>query len=172
MDTPQGRTGVLPPAFHALAKSPLAVTIEDIQEHYPDMTRDILADTPDDQLLFFWTNVARFTVSEPVDMTPPSAVKTPLEDPQEKYQRRILDGNGNVVGLTAVCKLVSDDEESESGECEFLLLATNEPPENEKQKIVMQIRRRGGIAYRVNIADVRADAWEAANAVRTLVALG
>ncbi len=96
-------------------------------------------------------------------MTSPLATKAPLEDSQPKFHRRILDGKGNVVGQTAVCKPVSDDEDSESGECEFLLLATNEPPENEKHKIAMQIRRRGRIAYRVNIADIRADAWDAAN---------
>ncbi|KAG7294680.1 hypothetical protein NEMBOFW57_004758 [Staphylotrichum longicolle] len=108
----------------------------------------------------------------PVDMTPLFAAKTALEDAHLKHQRTITDADGNVVGQTAGCTAVSEDEGRESGECEFVLIASNSPPKHDKQKFVMQIRRRGGIAYRVNVADIRADAWDAANPVRTLVALG
>lgn len=155
-----------------LFKSPLTVTLEDVQQHCTGIPWDDLANTPDDQLLFFWTELARFTVSEVINITPPYAVSTPLEDTYKKHSRKITDVDGNVVGQTATCQAVSDDEESEGGECEFILLASNTPPEHEKHNLVMQIKRRGGIAYRVNIADIRVDAWDAADTVRTLVALG
>jgi hypothetical protein len=157
------------PAALAVSQSPLVVTLEHVRQHYPDID---LVNTPDDQLLFCWTDLARFVVSQPVDATPAFATNTPLEDTYQKYHRIITDMDRNIVGETAPCMPVSEDEASESGECEFILLASNSPPESERKKLVIQIKRRGGIAYRVNIAEIRADAWEAANAVRMLVALG
>jgi hypothetical protein len=170
MDTPNPAPWQL---ASALFKSPLAVTLGDIEQNCSGLTQEYLTDIPDDQLVFFWTDIARFTVSTPTTMVLAVAANTTLEDRYTYHYRTITDRNGNTVGRTAACEAGSNDETNEGGECEFILVASNTPPEHERQKLVMQIKRRDdGVAYRVNIADVSAGAWERAGAVRALVALG
>jgi hypothetical protein len=173
MDIPNARPLPLTPARFK-SKSSLAVTLEDIEENHPGLTHESLTNTPDDQLLFFWTDLARFTVSEPIPRTSPFDVNPMYKDTYRHHYRTITDKRtGTIVGQTAPCNAQSGDEANESGECEFILLASNTPPEHEPQKLVMQIKRRGdGVACRVNIADVNVDAWEGARAERVLVALG
>ncbi|TEY52884.1 hypothetical protein BOTCAL_0254g00080 [Botryotinia calthae] len=53
--------------FHPLQSqqsSPNAISLEDIPEHFPELGIEKLDDTPDDQLIFFWAEVAQFEVSE------------------------------------------------------------------------------------------------------------
>jgi hypothetical protein len=170
MDTPNPRPWQL---SSALFKSPLAVTLEGIEQNCPSLTQDHLTNIPDDQLIFFWTDLARFTVSTPIPMISAVTANTIHEATSKYHYRVITDQDGNTVGRTAACEAASTDETNESGECEFILIASNTPPEHERQNLVMQIKRRGdGVACRVNIADVRAEAWERAGAVRALVALG
>jgi hypothetical protein len=69
---------------------------------------------------------------------------------------------GALLGRQLLVAEFPDDEEDESGVCEFILIANNRPPAYAHQKVTMQIKRRGGIAYRVNIADIQADAWSRA----------
>jgi hypothetical protein len=152
--------------------STLAATLDDVEKHCPGLAGARLADTPDDQLLFFWADSARFVVSEPVTMARPVTAINSIRGEDHRHYRRIADASGQIVGRTAACAAVSDDEAVESGECEFILIASNAPPEHEKQKLAMQVKRRDGIAYRANVADIQADAWDAADVVRTLVALG
>lgn len=156
----------------AIPNSPLTVTLQDVQDQCPDLTPERLTNTPDDQLLFFWTESAHFLVSEPIATTKwRSGVNQPL-DGYEIHHRNITDADGNHIGQTTACEGMSNDEVNESGECEFILIANNTPPQHEEQKTVMQIKWLDGIAYRVNLAEVRMDAWNRADLSRKLVALG
>jgi hypothetical protein len=94
------------------------------------------------------------------------------EDMYKYHYRTITDQDENTAGRTAACEAESNDETNEGGECEFILVARNTPPEHEGQNLVMQIKRRSdGVVYRVTIADVSAEAWERAGAARAWVPL-
>ncbi len=169
MDGPNTRPWQLP--VH-LTKSPLTVALDDVPNNVPELTLERLHDMPDDQLLFFWTESARFLVSGLTETTPWFSTNKRHRKTYTKYYRNITDCNGNHIGKTATCDGIPDDEEIKSGVCEFILIANNRPPAYAHQKVAMQIKRRGGIAYRVNIADIQADAWSRAELTWSLIALG
>lgn len=169
MDSPSTHPLKLPLQF---PKSELAVSLDDVYKNVPELTLERLHDMPDDQLLFFWAESAHFLVSGPIKIIAWFPTNKSLEKRYTKYYRNITDLDGNPVGKTATCDEISDDEEGEAGVCEFILIASNRPPEYTHQKVTMQIKRQGGIAYRVNIADIQADAWSKAKATRTLIPFG
>ncbi|KAM5352928.1 hypothetical protein ACJ41O_005650 [Fusarium nematophilum] len=122
----------------AISNSPLAVTLQDVRDHCPGLSSERLVDTPDDQLLFFWAQSGVFLVSKPVEEVPPLLIGDPLlEDKYKRHYRKMTDADGNVVGRTTACEAVSDDEVNESGECEFILIANNTPPQHEEERIAM-----------------------------------
>lgn len=182
-DVPGGQT-----RFHPLQSqqsSPNAISLKDIPKHYPDLGIDKLNDTPDDQLIFFWAEVAQFEVSEIMTMKYESSINTPWE-PRYTYRRRyIRDINGNVVAQTAYCDFeeentredgISCTEEPEGGggTYEFILIANNNPPDpgSKPSKIVLQVEKKNGIMYRVNNAEIPEEVWKRSEARRMLVALG
>ncbi|KAK1637535.1 hypothetical protein BDP81DRAFT_405614 [Colletotrichum phormii] len=146
-----------------------------IQGFYPDLKTDVLKQIPDDQLLFFWADSARFRVTDPIksDLWQPDW--NPLEKDQHAYYvQRIIDANGRVVGETGRCKGNCDAGASESGEYEFVVIADNTaPPEFEKKMVALQVaRRHDRVAYRINIAAISQARWEKANTTHGLIALG
>lgn len=170
MDRPNGRALQSP---LQLLKSPLAVSLDDVPNQVPELRLERLQDMADDQLLFFWAESARFVVSGPTKKwTRRVSESKTSERIYTRYHRIISDCGGNQIGHTVDCNGISDDEEAESGVCEFILLANHRPPTDRHQRVTMQIKRRDGIAYRVNIADIQPDAWSGAELTRTLIALG
>ena len=129
------------------------------------MTRERLLDTPDDQLIFFWTESAHFTIRGPVER---NVLNYIAEYTLQLFE--VLDADGHIVGYTGACREAAGVEVHHT--VKFLLLANNRPVEFPPQKIILQIVRRAGIAYRVNIAQVGEEAWEKANPCRVLAALG
>ncbi|TGO12283.1 hypothetical protein BTUL_0091g00280 [Botrytis tulipae] len=182
-DVPGGQT-----RFHPLQSqqsSPNAVSLKDIPKHYPDLGIDKLDDTPDDQLIFFWAEVAQFEVSDIMTMKYESSINTPWE-PRYTYKRRdIMDTNGNVVAQTAYCDFEEgntredgtsciEEPEGGGGTYEFILIANNSPPDpgSKPSKIVLQVERKNGVMYRVNNAEIPEEVWKRSEARRMLVALG
>lgn len=176
---------------------PSPVLLNDVMSFYPSMTKERLRNIPDDQIIFFWADVALFNVSSPV-----KSIYGAMEEAnprQSRYTtccRHITDGPGNLVvegahidgpsllskaigvdrrpiGITGLCETnTADDDDAQSGLHEFILIATNSPPESEVQNVVLQTEIINGIRYRVNIGEIEEEAWNRANVKRTLVALG
>ena len=156
-----GRSLGLPKVIRS--SSPFAVTLNTITSNCPALTHDRLLDTPDDQLLIFWSETSTFTISGPVERVLPSYAG------QHRTQHfEVLDSLGNAVGNTAPLHLAKAGQRL----VEFVLLANNRPVEHPPQKIVLQIERRKGIACRVNIAEIEEGAWERSTPSRKLIVLG
>jgi len=159
-----------PPAMLAnMPKSPLAVDISDILLECPGWTEERLHDTPDDQLLFFWTESAFFNLSDVVEEGKLGYSESDTSQ-RKKYYQEIRDRDRIVVGRTSACH--EENQKLNKERAEFILLASNNLPFYARQKVVLQIERRAGVAYRVNIAEIEEGAWLAAMPSRTLVALG
>jgi|ERR1700722_7867750 hypothetical protein len=157
------------------SRSPIAVSLADIEAYDSTWTRERLGSTPDDQLLFFWTEAACLKVAGPFQETITQRVSR-SRGGSDSYKRRwfeIQDNAGNPIGSTAPCLADSQgDSGSVSGTSEFILIASNRPPESVPEKIVLQIERRDGVAYRVNIATIQETKWTEAAPKRALIALG
>lgn len=166
-------------------KGSSAVIVEDVKTAYPEMTPERLECMPEDQLLFFWGDSARFTLTEPATTRPwRDSYTTPLIKPGElMYRQSILDVDGKNVGQTGFCQAGHDAGASRTGECEFVLIAENNLPpeyfakpeefEEERMNTVLQIGRcQDGVAYRINIAEICQKAWARAKVTRGLVVLG
>ncbi|KAF6832517.1 tol protein-like protein [Colletotrichum musicola] len=83
----------------ATMRGTLAVSMNDINENCPKALTDRLADTPDDQLLLFWADTARFNVTEPVKSGIWGSEHSPfLRDRWTRYRQNIIDAEGEVVG--------------------------------------------------------------------------
>ncbi|APA11729.1 hypothetical protein sscle_08g064990 [Sclerotinia sclerotiorum 1980 UF-70] len=176
-DVPGAQTTIHP--SQAQRMSPNFIELQDIPTHCPELNIDKLNDTPDDQLIFFRTEVAQFQVSSELITTKHEALRnTPWEPEYTFYIRNISDMNGNVVAQM-ICNqedeiLGQKEPESHGGIFDFILLANNEPPDPESKpsKIVLQVKREDGIMYRVNNAEIPEEVWERMNARKILVALG
>lgn len=171
-------------AFPNVTDSKYAVTLEDIYDNLPSLTPEVLSDTSDDQLLFFWTESARFRLSELKFQGPSVLQDNPVHVKEyTKYYREILDDEGQVVGRTHP----GDPEDKntgleEDGKCEFIRIANNYLPFCDPEKLVMQVRRGKGtgkddkwkkdVRYRVNLAEIKKEAWKRVYVKRELVALG
>ncbi|KAK6607822.1 Mus7/MMS22 family protein (ATPase) [Botrytis cinerea] len=173
--------------FHPLQSqqsSPNAISLEDIPKHFPELGIKKLDDTPDDQLIFFWAEVAQFEVSEILTVKHEIPKNTPWEPRYTHKHRDIKDMNGNVVAQTAYCYFEETTWEDEtscraepdagSGTFDFVLIANSNPPDPESQpsKIVLQVERKNGVMYRVNNAEIPEEVWKRSDAKRMMVALG
>lgn len=147
--------------------TPLAITLDAIYSNCPGLTPDRMSDTPDDELLFFWTEISRFTLSGPVKRT----LRTSQRD-HEIGQFEVLDAEGNVVGLTGACRTTVVEARGVKKDVEFVVIANNRPIQYPPQKIVLQVEQRDGVAYRVNIAEIREESWNSSIPNRVLIALG
>ncbi|KAF7870343.1 hypothetical protein EAF04_004089 [Stromatinia cepivora] len=175
--------------FHqsqAQQMSPNFIALQDIPKHCPELIIDRLNDTPDDQLIVFWTEVVQFEVSSELIMTKYERFKNTPREPEYTYHvRNISDMNGNVVAQM-VCYYEGNENSQEDqsperkepeaggGIFDFILLANNDPPDPESKpsKIVLQVERKDGIMYRVNNAEIPEEVWSRMEVRRMLVALG
>ena len=99
-----------------------------------------------------------------------------------KYYHDIINDEGDVVGKTHPCDpeakdIGVDDSKGGDGKCEFIRLANNYQPYCDPEKMVMQVRRGAGkenrdVRYRVNLAEIKKEAWKSVYVKRVLVALG
>lgn len=151
------------------SKSPLAISLGDILVYCPELPLSRLADTPDDQLIFFWSECAKFTLSDfkRQDM---DARDTYLSGSNDYYYRDVLDTKDRVVGR--ISGSGENDGIGMTHENEFVMIATRAPSGFIAKKIALQIKRRDGIAYRVNIAEIDEVAWKAEKPQWTLNAIG
>ncbi|KAL3296346.1 HET-domain-containing protein [Colletotrichum asianum] len=158
-----------------VARGSSAVSLDVVKDHYPALTTEILDKTPEDQILFFWADSARFRVTEPIksDLWQPGW--NPLERNQHAYYvQHIIDSDGKKVGETGRCKENFAAGASKSGGYEFVVIAENTaPPDFEKKRVALQVARRpDGVAYRINIAEISQVGWENATVTHGLIALG
>ncbi|KAK3377149.1 heterokaryon incompatibility protein-domain-containing protein [Lasiosphaeria ovina] len=166
----------LPPHPSSIPPSPLAVTLDSIANELPHLTAKRLSRIPDNQLLFFWTEVAVFTVSGPVQKN--TTYRAPPFHFEIWNVRNRSDGQQQqLVGHTDVCVPSDADDGACSageGDYEFVLLATNRPMfgDHPAEKIVLQVVWKAGIAYRISIGDILEDAWNEAQPKMKLVVLG
>lgn len=157
------------------------VTFQDAQEHIPTLTEPILAAYAWEELLFFWTTTASFTVTHSIR---PKATQGFLEYHAES-RPRVLDEDGNEVGRT--CKLGQHKTadaffKDEIHTAEFLAIGRREmPPVPEEFQdeigppmvLALQVERNdAGIYSRVNFAEIRESVWERVRSDAKLVALG
>lgn len=80
-----------------------------------------------------------------------------------------------MVGKTDYCTPGNENDaicQAGPGEFEFALLAINTAPGIPPEKIVLQVIRRDGVAYRICIARVAEDQWMKAGPERELIVLG
>ncbi|KAA8627872.1 hypothetical protein SMACR_08522 [Sordaria macrospora] len=168
-------------AIPNITDSKYSVTLEDIYDNLPSLTPEVLLDTPDDQLIFFWTESARFKLSNLKVQGPSVLQDNPLHVKEyTKYYRDIINDEGDVVGKTHPCDPEAKDiglDEHGDGKCEFIRLANNYLPFCDPEKLVMQVRRGTGkenkdVRYRVNLAEIKKEAWKSVYVKRVLVALG
>ncbi|CAI0650764.1 unnamed protein product [Colletotrichum noveboracense] len=158
-----------------VARGSSAVFLDVVKHHYPALTTEVLDRTPEDQILFFWADSARFRVTGPIksDLWQPGW--NPLGRNQHAYYvQHIIDSNGKKVGETGRCKESFAAGASKSGEYEFVVIAENTaPPDFEKKRVALQVARRSdGVAYRINIAEISQVGWENATVTHGLIALG
>ncbi|KAF5491796.1 hypothetical protein CGCS363_v011191 [Colletotrichum siamense] len=157
-----------------VARGSSAVFLDVVKDHYPALTTEVLDRTPEDQILLFWADSARFRVTGPIksDLWQPGW--NPLERNQHAYYvQHIIDSDGKKVGETGRCKENFAAGASKSGEYEFVVIAENTaPPDFEKKQVALQVARRSdGVAYRINIAEISQVGWENATVTHGLIAL-
>ncbi|KAF3805923.1 hypothetical protein GCG54_00013597 [Colletotrichum gloeosporioides] len=160
-----------PPA----ARGSSAVSLNVVKDHYPALTTEELDKTPEDQILFFWADSARFRVTEPIKSDVWQPGWNPLEKNQHAYYvQHIIDSDGSVVGETGRCNESFATGASKTGEYEFIVIAENTaPPDFEKKRVALQVARGpDGVAYRINIAEISQIGWENARVTHELIALG
>ncbi|KAK5659702.1 hypothetical protein OQA88_913 [Cercophora sp. LCS_1] len=152
-----------------MPKSPLTVTVEDVVSTYAALTEDKLKATPDDQLVFFWTEVTDFSLVGPIH-----ELNTTYRE-SDFYRFEVHDETGQKVGSTDYCVPQDPDDTTcilGEGRHEFVLLGRSKVGDNPAQKVVLQIVREEGIVKRVGIADILENAWEKAKPRRELIAMG
>jgi hypothetical protein len=153
-----------------LPDSPLVITLDKNYHECPELTQGRLSNTADDQLLFFWAETAFFTISGPVSRT----ISQSNSRDVEIQHFEVLDLDENVIGLTYPCDATIKARFGKIKEerVEFIAIANNRPVLHQHQKIALQVERRTGIAYRINMADISEDAWNRSSPKHVLVALG
>ncbi|KAE9367229.1 HET-domain-containing protein [Stipitochalara longipes BDJ] len=159
-------TPKLPPG---ISHSPLAVTLETVLAEHPHFTRERLQQTPDNQLLCFWTETACFSTYGPIEEVNDTW-------PESKFFRyEIRNSESQTIGRTDLC--VPDNPEDMTcilgeGVLEFVLIARNATQAHVAEELVLMVVRRDGIANRVTTANILEEAWIAANTKKELLVLG
>lgn len=105
------------------------VSLEDIPSEYPHLSLSKLATIPDDQIIVFWAECARFTVS------PPAAGR---DEPRETWSE-ILDPTKEIAGFSRCYEDTAMSRETH--EREFILIGTN-PSSTGTEKAVLGIEER------------------------------
>jgi len=133
-------TPKLPPGISC---SPLAVTLETVLAEHPHFTRERLQQTPDNQFLCFWTEIAPFSTYGPIKEVNDTW-------PESKFFRyEIRDPEGQTVGQTDLCmpdKLEDMTCILGEGVFDFVLTARNATQVLAAEKLVLMVVRRDGLA--------------------------
>ncbi|PVG00464.1 HET-domain-containing protein [Serendipita vermifera] len=137
----------------------LTVSVEDIEIHLKNVY-DKLVEIPEEHIIFFWTSLATFTL-EPVST-----------QGNQNTAPRILDSTGKQVGTMGIMKNEYwQSGHYDRGEHEFVVIGSRRFYTFDPILAVLQIERREGIAYRVNIGEINEEDWVKAQRGWTLVAL-
>ncbi|KAF8849933.1 HET-domain-containing protein [Acephala macrosclerotiorum] len=122
------------------------VTIADLTAEHPQLYLTEMHQTPEMQVIFFWTSSAFFTVS-------------PSENDSDSHSE-ISDSRGNVVGSARNMTMNDDTRGHGSPQLrEFIVIASRRNRFTEPTLLVLQIEWRNSFAYRVNYAEIAEDAW-------------
>lgn len=139
------------------------IQIDNVQNSIPGLTEAILLDIPDNHLLFFWAESAKFIVERELERK--------LHVPGESC--RISDSDFKSVGQTGPMLSEHYDENGcDKGEWEFIAISRRQLLHFEAVITAIQIYRQNGIAYRMNIGEISESAWKDAGPVCLLLALG
>lgn len=126
---------------------PMQVTFPVIQSFYPRLTQEALCDIPDEQLLFFWTGCATFTLQ--LDFEFGLGVNLGWN------RSRILDLSGKIVGSTGWWgKEQMMSNYYTTGKHFFIQIGSRRVLDYVPQVIILQVEERDGIYYRVNTAKI------------------
>lgn len=154
----------------------LDVTWIDIQQNLPALTEARIRDVTDEHILFFWASSASFEVA--------GGIKSDAQN-EEIYNNNlrssqradIKDHHGDLIGQM---ERIAHSEQAESvlsGRQEFIALGRQDIGIEELRSefppkiVAMQIHWEDDLAYRINIAEIDQEAWEAAQPVWRLIAL-
>jgi hypothetical protein len=151
------------------------VSFGDVENHLPELTSELLSSYPDEYLLFFWADAARFLVRPPDQFT--FTDHQFVSDNVLNSRPTVHNAAGILVGTA--CRLKGEHWDSATEGFneqwyDFVAVsrrAVREIPEFPATIIALQIEWIGSIASRVNIAEISEEAWEAAGPVRSLIAL-
>lgn len=156
------------------AQGPSIVTLDMVQysPEGPHLTQDRLLSIPDDQIILFWTEVAHFILSGPVEEE-----NTTYSEKHHWHYFEIRDQWGKVVGKTDYCDPgdANDDLVRWTGtqdSFDFVQIGTNAAPQAAVEKVVLLVFWEHDIAYRISVGDIQEDAWKRSNPRRRLVAMG
>ncbi|KAI0780299.1 heterokaryon incompatibility protein-domain-containing protein [Fomes fomentarius] len=147
------------------------VSESDVIAQYPHLTDNRLSEFPDEHLLFFWTSV----VSESFTVPEHKAKVRNFAAYGSRSMPEVLDRDGRAVGSACTMKRGHWDSYGCSGPTEFAVVGRRlsaEIPDETPKVLALQIERKEGIAYRVNLAVIEESAWIAAGPKWALVVLG
>lgn len=135
------------------------ISLDDMRSQYPQLA---LEKIPDDQVLVFWAECARFCVS-------PSPVL--MDEPPEPWMDILaLGSNGENVGSMRCYENLS--ENTEYHELDFVLIGTNEGYVGaEKFVLGLEQTGEGGIWCRQSAGRIGEESWNRAKRVTRLILL-
>ncbi|KAL7800319.1 heterokaryon incompatibility protein domain-containing protein [Trichoderma ceciliae] len=136
------------------------VTLHDIETHYSELSAE-LGDTPETQLIFFWTSSSLFTLVLPTD---PAIRHANIADSRED-----IVGSTGIMGPESV--YLNRETDGDRSQHEFIVLGSRRSQFSEATLLVLQIKWEGNIAYRVNCGEIKEDAWQAGAHTWKLIAL-
>lgn len=179
-----------------------AVSLDDVKRNLTDFNIQMLFDIPGSHVLFFWTSWATLRVSRPVSGSETPALREPhlnfscthchtveqhlsgAAEPEQEYMAalqnyapNILDSNGKILGT--LCRMKPEfwkDGNYDSGMHEFIVVGRRHIEELADffpaTLLVMQVERKNGIWYRINIGEILETDWNVAGSQWKLIILG
>lgn len=188
--------------LHHFRHNNQAVSLDDVKKHLTDFNIQMLSDIPNGHVLFFWTSWATFRVSRPVSGGETPLLREPhlgffcincytieqhlsgAAEPEpnhmvglHNYIPNILDSNGKIVGT--LCRMKPEfwkDGNYNSGMHEFIVIGRRHVEEladlYPATLLVLQVERKNGIWYRINIGEISETDWNVAGSQRKLIVLG
>ncbi|KAL8339733.1 hypothetical protein RB601_006036 [Gaeumannomyces tritici] len=148
------------PAPKAPKTPPTTVTLQDIQQHLPQLGGSAgLSNVPDNQMIFFWAECAYFNISARLDMG------------RGIFMRFVYDANGVNVGRISPCREDTQEEDPETAHRRFVLLATSKQTSIPSEKIVLMLQLRDEVWFRSDMAVIEEDGWLSADPKSELVGL-
>lgn len=147
-----------------------SVSLSHMQEYLPQLTPELLAQHPDEHIIFFMTHSARFSISYQ------TTARVNFTDYWSSTWPIIKDSTDTGVGN--MCRMSFESVGAgDSSDVELIEVGRKQDPNIPEEilppmVIVLHINRdSSGLATRVNIGEVELKAWEAADPSPCLVAL-